>query len=53
MARQLRIETAGLWYRVTARGNERKDIIGRPRIGNIFLELFPVWVERFGFCRIP
>ena len=26
MARPLRIERAGLWYHVTARGNERKDI---------------------------
>jgi putative transposase len=36
MARPLRIEKAGGWYHVTARGNERKSIYRDDGIGSIF-----------------
>ena len=51
MARPLRIETAGLWYHITARGSERKDIYRQDADRKHFLELFPLWVERFG-CQL-
>ena len=51
MARPLRIERAGVWYHVTARGNERKAIYRSDRDREHFLELLPVMVERFR-CRL-
>ena len=47
MARLLRVNRAGAWYHVTARGNERKAIYRGDRDRKHFLDLFPVWSERF------
>ena len=48
MARPLRIEMAGGWYHVTARGNERKRVFRDDKDRVRFLELLEEWVERFG-----
>jgi REP element-mobilizing transposase RayT len=47
MARRLRIELAGGWYHVTARGNEQRPIYRDERDRRHFLELLPGWLERF------
>src|SRR5438132_10075420 len=48
MARPLRINLAGLWYHVTARGNEQTAIYRDERDRVHFLGLFARWQERFG-----
>src|SRR5438477_12603532 len=47
MARQLRIERAGAWYHITARGNERRSIYRHQRDYRHFCELLDETVERF------
>ena len=47
MARMLRVNCAGLWYHITARGNERKAIYGMTATPAHFVELFAPWCE----CR--
>ena len=47
MGRPLRINCAGCCYHVTARGNERKAIYRGERDRKHFLELLPLWRERF------
>src|SRR5688572_8884027 len=47
MARPLRVERAGAWYHLTARGNERQPIYRDPRDYEHFLELLGAVVERF------
>jgi REP element-mobilizing transposase RayT len=47
MARPLRIEKAGGWYHVAARGNERKPIYRDERDRGHFLELIEEMVLRF------
>ena len=47
MARLLRLNLAGAWYHVSARGNERKAIYRAERDRKHFLELLPLWCERF------
>jgi len=47
MARLLRLEQAGAWYHITARGNERRAIYRDERDRRHFLELLPGWLERF------
>jgi putative transposase len=47
MARPLRIEKAGAWYHVTARGNERKNIFRDNKDRRHFLELVGQMAERF------
>jgi putative transposase len=47
MARLLRINLAGAWYHVSARGNECKAIFRDERDRVHFLELFGPWQERF------
>ena len=47
MARPLRIEIAGNWYHVTARGNERKSIFRDDRDRQHCLELIGEMVSRF------
>jgi len=47
MARPLRIERAGGWYHVTARGNERRDIYRDDRDRRHFLELMEEMVAIF------
>ena len=49
MARPLRIERAGAWYHLTARGNERQAIFRAPRDYQHFCELLAEAVERFGW----
>ena len=51
MARTLRLERAGAWYHVTARGNERKAIYRADADRRRFLELLSEWRERFR-CRL-
>jgi REP element-mobilizing transposase RayT len=48
MARPIRIDIAGGWYHVVARGNERKAIFRDDRDRQRFVELLAEWVERFG-----
>ncbi len=48
MARPIRIEIAGGWYHVTARGNERRAIFRDDHDRQRFVELLAEWVERFG-----
>jgi putative transposase len=48
MARPLRIEHAGGWYHLTARGNERRAIFRDDRDRAHFLELLEEMVGRFG-----
>lgn len=47
MARPLRIERAGGWFHVTARGNERRDIYRDHRDRQHFCELLAEMVARF------
>ena len=47
MARPLRIEVAGGWYHVTARGNERRAIFRDDADRKHWLALLEQWVERF------
>lgn len=47
MARTLRINRAGAWYHVTARGNERKPIYRDDRERQHFCELLQEMTERF------
>jgi putative transposase len=47
MARPLRINLAGAWYHVTARGNERKDIFRDPADREQFVRRMSEMVERF------
>src|SRR5438552_4120380 len=47
MARPLRIERAGAWYHITARGNERRSIYRHQRDYRHFCELLGDTVERF------
>ena len=47
MARPLRIERAGEWYHVTARGNERREIYRDERDRRHFVELVEEMVGRF------
>ena len=47
MARPLRIERAGGWYHITARGNERRPIYRDDRDREHFCELFEEMVSRF------
>ncbi len=47
MARPLRIEKAGSWCHVTARGNERKSIFRDKRDREHFLEVIAEMVSRF------
>jgi putative transposase len=47
MARPLRIERAGGWYHITARGNERRPIFRDDRDRQHFCELLGEWVSRF------
>ena len=47
MARPLRIERAGSWYHLTARGNERRDIFRDDDDRLKFLALLEAWVERY------
>src|SRR5260221_568879 len=47
VARQLRLNRAGLWYHVTARGNERKPIYRDDADRLHFVELFAGWRELF------
>jgi REP element-mobilizing transposase RayT len=48
MARAVRIELAGGWYHVTARGNERRAIFRDERDRRHFLELVEELTGRFG-----
>ncbi|HUJ10221.1 MAG TPA: transposase [Verrucomicrobiae bacterium] len=48
MARPVRIEVAGGWYHVTARGNERRAVFREDRDRQRFLEFLAEAVERFG-----
>ena len=47
MARPVRIELAGGWYHLTARGNERKVIWRDDRDRRRFVELLQQWGKRF------
>jgi putative transposase len=47
MARPLRIERAGGWYHITARGNERREIFYQDSDRRHFLELLEAMVEMF------
>jgi len=47
MARPLRIDRAGSWYHLTARGNERHDIYRDDGDCLKFLALLEAWVERY------
>ena len=48
MARPIRIEQAGGWYHITARGNERKAIYRDDRDRQHFCELLAEMVSRYG-----
>ena len=48
MARPVRIELAGGWYHVVARGNERRRIFADDKDRRRFVELLSDWVARFG-----
>lgn len=47
MARLLRVDRPGLWYHLTARGNEQRTTFRDERDREHFLELLAQWVERF------
>ncbi len=47
MARPLRIERAGAWYHLTARGNERRPIFWDDRDRRRFREVLGELAERF------
>jgi putative transposase len=58
MARPLRVEFAGAWYHVTARGNERRAIFRSERDRERFLELLAEGATRFalrwhGYVLMP
>ena len=58
MARPLRIERAGAWYHITARGNERKSIYRHQKDYLRFCELLGEAVDRFrwrlhGYVLMP
>ncbi len=48
MARALRIGQPGVWYHVTARGNERKSIFRGERDRGHFKEVMVETIQRFG-----
>ena len=48
MARPVRVDVAGGWYHVTARGIERRAIFADGRDHEHFLELLPGMAERYG-----
>ena len=48
MARPVRVDVAGGWYHVTARGIERRAIFADGRDHEHFLELLPEMAERYG-----
>lgn len=48
MARPPRMERAGAWYHITARGIERRPIFHDDRDCRHFCELLEQWVKRFG-----
>jgi hypothetical protein len=48
MSRPLRVDVAGGWYHVTARGIKRRKIFQDDREHEHFLELLDSMVERFG-----
>jgi len=50
MARPLRVERAGAWYHVTARGNERSSIFRDDRDRRHFCDLLAELTERFRFA---
>jgi len=47
MTRPLRVDVAGGWYHVTARGTERRELFGDAREHTHFLELLEAMVERY------
>src|SRR5262245_23542046 len=47
MARLLRVDRPGLWYHLSARGNERRVVFREELDRHHFLELLAQWVERF------
>ena len=47
MARLLRVDRPGLWYHLTARGNEQRFIFRDGRDREHFLELLAQWVDCF------
>jgi putative transposase len=49
MARPLRIQRAGSWYHITARGNERRDIFRDDKDRRHLLELLKETVGMFGW----
>ena len=50
MARPVRVNVAGGWYHVTARGIERRAIFEDGRDHKHFLELLSAMTERYGVC---
>ena len=48
MARPLRVDVAGGWYHVTARGTERRTIFEDARDHEHFLELLAEMTARYG-----
>ena len=48
MARLLRVDRPGLWYHLTARGNEQRLTFRDDRDRDHFLELLAEWTDRFG-----
>ena len=50
MSRPLRIDVAGGWYHVTARGIERRKIYRDDRDKEHFLEVLEDMVDRFGIA---
>jgi len=53
MARPLRIERAGGWYQITARGNERRLIYREDRDCVHVLELLAELVSTFAYAFMP
>ena len=47
MARMLRVDRPGLWYHLTARGNEQRVVFRDAQDQQHFLALLAQWVERF------
>jgi len=47
MARPIRIDVEGGWYHVTARGIERRTILGEARECDHFLDLLEAMSERY------
>ena len=50
MARPIRIERAGSWYHITARGNERRAIYRDDRGRQHFCELLAGMVSQFNLA---